>query len=106
MAKSELTDLIDRNALYWLARILGRPHMNSPFVYPRYQAQEFQQAVRYGQFKQHLEDGGLLVADKMVVNPQEASAIAEALWDLKRPIDFRLYQERAEGWDIIQKRRP
>ena len=106
LAKSELTDLIDRNALYWLARILGWPHMNSPFVYPRYQAQEFQQAVRYGKFKQHLEDGGILVADKMVVNPQEASAIAEALWDLKRPIDFRLYQERAEGWDIIQKRRP
>jgi hypothetical protein len=39
-------------------------------------------------------------------DPRTARVIAEALWDLKRPIDFRLYQERAEGWDIIANRKP
>jgi CRISPR/Cas system CSM-associated protein Csm3 (group 7 of RAMP superfamily) len=106
LAHSGLTDLIDQNALAWLARILGWPHENLRFVYPRYQAQEFQQAVRYGQFEHKLEDRGMPVADKMVVNPQNARAIAEVLWDLKRPIDFRLYQEKAEGWDKIRERTP
>jgi hypothetical protein len=106
LAHSELTDLIDQNALAWLARILGWPHKNLLFVYPRYQKQEFQSAVRYGQFKHELEDKGMPVADKMIVNPQEARSIAEALWDLKRPIDFRRYQENAAGWDIIERRVP
>lgn len=106
VAQSGLTNLIDRNALAWLAHILGWPHGNLLFVYPRYKAQEFQLAVRYGQFKQELEDREMSVTDNMVVNPQDARAIAEALWDLKRPIDFRLYQERAEGWKIITQRKP
>lgn len=106
LAHSGLTDLIDQNALAWLARILGWPHENLRFVYPRYQAQEFQQAVRYERFEHVLEDIGMPVADKIVVNPQNACAIAEDLWDLKRPIDFRLYQERAEGWDTIAQRKP
>ena len=106
LAHSGLTDLIDQNALAWLARILGWPHKNLLFVYPRYQKQEFQSAVRYGQFKHELKDRGMPVADKMVVNPKNARDIAEAIWDLKRPIDFRLHQERAVGWDIIAQRKP
>ncbi|MFZ2472317.1 MAG: RAMP superfamily CRISPR-associated protein [Methanothrix sp.] len=106
LSHSGLTDLIDQNALAWLARILGWPHNTLLFVYPRYQKQEFQSAIRYGQFKHELEDRSMAVADKMVVNPKNARDIAEALWGLKRPIDFRLYQERAEGWDTIVQRKP
>lgn len=106
LADSGLTDFIDQNALAWLARILGWPHKNLLFVYPRYQAREFQQAVKYDQFKRGLEDRGKAVEDKMVVNPQNAREIAEMIWDLKRPIDYRLYQESASGWDIIQGRIP
>jgi hypothetical protein len=106
LTHSGLTDLIDQNSLAWLARILGWPRKNLLFVYPRYQKQEFQSAVRYGQFEHELEDKGMPVADKMVVNPKNARDIAEALWGLKRPIDFRLYQERAEGWDTIVQRKP
>lgn len=107
VVQSGLIDFIDRNALAWLARILGWPHNNLLFVYPRYKMQEFQQAIRYGQFEERkLDDERLHVAEKMVVNPQDARQIAEALWDLKRPIDLRLYQERSQGWNIILQRKP
>jgi len=106
LAKSELTDLIDRNALAWLARILGWPHEGIIFLYPRYKAQEFQQVVRYGQFSQKLTEQGMTARSPMMVTSQEARAVAEALWDLKRPIEFQLYQEKAEGWDIIERRSP
>jgi len=103
---SGLTDLIDQNALAWLARISGWPHNDLLFVYPRYQAHEFQQAIKYRQFQNELKNQGLPVADKMIVSPQDGRVIAEALWDTKRTIDFRLYQERAMGWDIIKQRIP
>ena len=103
---SGLTDLIDLDALAWLARILGWPHGDLKFVYPRYQRNEFQHAVRYRQFRKKLLEKGIFVADEMIVSQQDGRAIAEALWDIKRPIDFRLYQERAVGWDIIKKRIP
>lgn len=106
LAQYGLTDFIDRNALAWLACILGWPHGNLLFVYPRYCAKEFQQAIRYRQFKRELEDEKIPVADKMDVNLQDARAIAEALWDLKRPIEFRRYQERAKGWNTIVQRKP
>jgi hypothetical protein len=104
LGQSGLTDLIDRNALTWLACILGWPHLHLPFVYPRYRVQEFQLAIKHRQFKQELEGKGIPVSDKMIVNPHDARAIAEALWEIKRPIDFRLYQESAEGWDKIVQR--
>jgi hypothetical protein len=76
------------------------------FVYPRYQTQEFQQAVKYEQFKSEIGRRGILVSDKMVVKPKIARDIAEAIWNIKRPIDFRLYQESASGWNLIQERIP
>lgn len=106
LAHAGLTDLIDHNALAWLARISGWPHNDLLFVYPRYQAHEFQQAIKYRQFQNELKNQGLPVADKMIVSPQDGRVIAEALWDTKRTIDFRLYQERAMGWDIIKQRIP
>jgi len=106
LTHSGLTDFIDQNALAWLARILGWPHKNLLFVYPRYKAQEFQQAVTYGQFKHEMEGRGMPVSDKMEVNSKNARDIAETIWNLKRPIDFRLYQEKAKGWEIIEQRRP
>lgn len=106
LAHAGLTDLIDHNALAWLARILGWPHNDLLFVYPRYRAHEFQQAIKYKQFLNELKNRGLTIADKMIVNPKDGRAIAEAVWNVKKPIDFRLYQERAVGWDIIMQRIP
>ncbi|MDD4651300.1 MAG: RAMP superfamily CRISPR-associated protein [Methanothrix sp.] len=106
LAHSGLTDLIDQTALVWLARILGWPDRDLLFFYPRYQVQEFQQAIRYDQFKREIEGRGISVSDKMVVNPKSARDIAETIWNVKRPIDFRLYQERSMGWNIIERRNP
>jgi hypothetical protein len=101
-----LTDLVDRNALRWLARILGWPHGDLLFLYPRYRAQEFQQAIRYSQFNQKMAEHHIPVGGGTQVTPHNARAIAEALFELKRPLDFRLYQERAEGWEVIKQRQP
>lgn len=102
VAKSGLTGLIDRKALTWLARILGWPHEEILFMYPRFKKGEFQQAVKVEQFTQKVKNHKL----PKKVNFDEACDIASALWDLKRPIDFRLYQEKADNWDKISRRIP
>lgn len=106
LANAQLTDLIDQNALTWLARIIGWPHDDVLFLYPRYKGQEFQQVIRHNQFTQTLDAQGIKVRNPMTVTSQEAHDIADALWHLKRPIDFRLYQELAEGWNLIMQRKP
>lgn len=106
LANAQLTDLIDQNALTWLARILGWPHDGVLFLYPRYKQQEFQQVIRHNQFTQTLAAQGIKARNPMTVTSQEGHDIADALWDLKRPIDFRVYQERAEGWNSIMHRKP
>lgn len=106
VAQSGLADLIDRNALTWLARILGWPHGDILFLYPRFKPKEFQQAIRYEEFEQTLNDQGMKVRTPMIVASGEAHDIAEAFWDLKRPIDFRLYQEKAKDWEKIRMRTP
>ena len=105
LTAAKLTDFVDRNALGWLSRILGWPHQGLLFMYPQYRANEFKQPVQYAQYTQRIEPN-VRGRDTQAVSPKEARAIAEALFELKRPIDFRLYQERAEGWATIVQRRP
>lgn len=106
LAKYGLADFVDRNALGWLARILGWPHAGLLFLYPRYKAQEFQTAVRHAAYTQKVVELHMPVSDTMQVTSQQARNIANALFDIKQPIDFRLYQERADGWATIAQRRP
>ena len=40
------------------------------------------------------------------INSKSARGIAEAIWNLKKTIHFRLYQEKSNGWKIIQSRKP
>jgi hypothetical protein len=43
LTKNGLADFIDKNALIWLARILGWPHEDLLFMYPQYRNHEFKQ---------------------------------------------------------------
>lgn len=113
LAKYGLADLVDWEALRWLAQILGWPHEGLLFMYPQYltldpRTQKLKQPrpVQHAQFTQKLNEHGLRARDPMTVTSRDARTIAEALWELKQPIDFGLYQEKAEGWDKITKRTP
>lgn len=92
-----LTSFVDRNALLCLAQILGWPHEDLLFMYPQYRKHEFRQPIQCSQYEMRV---------KKISTPRPARDIAEAVWDLKRPIDLRLYQEKANGWDKIRKRTP
>jgi hypothetical protein len=102
VAKSGLTDLIDRKALTCLARILGWPHEGILFMYPPFKGKEFQQTIKKWEFEQMTTKTSL----PMKVNFTEASDIARDLWGLKKPINFEVYQEKAENWDKIKRRTP
>jgi hypothetical protein len=106
LVKGGFADLVDRNALNWLARILGWPHDDLLFMYPQYRAQEFKQPVSHDHFSQRAIQLGMPVSDTMVVTPREGRTVANALWGTKRTIDFRLFQGQAQGWDRISQRRP
>jgi hypothetical protein len=104
-----LTSFVDRDALHWLTQILGWPHQGLLFMYPQYRAHEFKQPIPYSQFELKMKTAQIKIptsAPVMIKSKKQARDIAEALWDIKRPIDFRLYQERAEGWNTIVQREP
>jgi hypothetical protein len=102
MNKLGLTGLIDREALAWLARILGWPHEGILFMYPRFKEKEFQQTIKKREFERMTKE--LILPKK--VNFSEAKDIARDLWGLKKPINFEVYQEKAENWDKIKRRTP
>lgn len=103
MNKLGLTGLIDREALAWLARILGwQPYEGILFMYPRFKKGEFQRAIKNWEFVQRTNKSTI----RMKVDLAEASDIAKNLWDLKKPIDFRVYQERSDNWKKIERRMP
>ncbi|MDD5736403.1 RAMP superfamily CRISPR-associated protein [Methanothrix soehngenii] len=106
LTKNGLADFIDKNALIWLARILGWPHEDLLFMYPQYRNHEFKQPINCKQFEQMANIKKPASYPMKIISTQQASNIAKALWGLKRPIDFRLYQERANGWNTIMQRKP
>lgn len=63
-------------------------------VYAPYSENTFARPISYADFQRLA--GGLT----------DARDVADSLWGIKKPLHFRLYQERSEGWDIIQKRKP
>ncbi|MDQ1261074.1 MAG: hypothetical protein QG575_255 [Euryarchaeota archaeon] len=106
LAKYGIADFIDPEALVWLARILGWPPEDLLFMYPQYKEHEFKQPIQYSNFM-HMTKIKMHASGMMKIkSTEQAQDIAEDLWSLKRPIDFRLYQEKANNWDIIEQRRP
>jgi len=112
LAKYGVADFVDQEALAWLARILGWPHEDLLFMYPQYmtldpRTQKLKQPrpIEYAEYEHRIKSK-MPVSNPMTVTSKDSRAIAETLWDLKRPIDFRLYQERAKDWDKINKRIP
>ena len=104
---------VDGVALLHLARICGWDAKSElRFTYPpfidskRDQPAQFQNAIRYSVFKDHLPLG-IPEGDQITVSDKDARDIAAALFDeVKKPIHFRYYQEQAQGWDVILARRP
>lgn len=103
---TELGPLIDTKALAWLAWILGwQDHEQLLFMYPPFTFHNFATPVTYDDLR-HYAPASIAVRDPMHVSPTEARQIAKALFDFKRPIHFRMYQELSEGWPVISKRKP
>ncbi len=97
---------IDERALTWLARIGGwEDEFPFIFTYPPFTGGNFRHAVKWRQFKRQVENR-MRISDVMKVDSSEARQIAKALWHIKKPIHFRYYQERANGWEIIKARKP
>lgn len=109
---ARLAPLIDVTALAHLAQVCGWIDSDKLlFTYPpfidsrRDRSAQFQNAIRYSVFQENLP-AGIPRSDPLTVSQAEARAIAAALFDKKKPIHFRYYQERAMGWEIIARRRP
>ncbi|MDD1762123.1 MAG: RAMP superfamily CRISPR-associated protein [Methanothrix sp.] len=107
LAKLGFADLIDQEALACLARILGWPDEDLLFMYPQYREHEFKQPIQYANFRRIMLGASMPARAPVDVRlPHRGRTIANLLWTLKHPIDFRLYQENAIGWHKIVKRTP
>ncbi len=101
-----LSWFIDWRALARLAQILGwQEEDDLLFTYPPFAPHYFMQPITWDDLIDLAPVGGG-VRSPMKVTPREARKIAEALWNLKKPIHFRYYQEWAQGWTLIQNRKP
>ncbi len=99
------SSLIDWQALDQLARIMGWDNSERLiFTYPPFVRGYFAQGISRYDFENAVQNTYQL--GKLIETSQEARAIASKLFDLKKPVHFRLYQERAAGWDMIQIRKP
>jgi hypothetical protein len=106
LVKYGIADFIDPEALACLARILWWPPGDLLFMYPQYREHEFKQPIKCLEFENKAKIKMSAHAPVKIKSTEQACDIAKALWSLKRPIDFCLYQEKAEGWDKISKRMP
>ncbi|MCP4164949.1 MAG: hypothetical protein GY759_03525 [Chloroflexi bacterium] len=104
LASIGFRDLIDWTALHHLSQILAwQDNSNLVFTYPPFAPGYFAQPIQYAELRANAPKG-ITIRDSMTVSPREARSIAVALFELKKPIHFRYYQEQARGWDIIAKR--
>ena len=65
----------------------------------------FAQTISFQQFKKKAPSH-ISIGNHASVMPSEARNIADNLFNLKKPLHFQVYQERAQGWDIISARKP
>lgn len=98
--------LIDWQALEYLARILGTEYAGElVFIYPPFEKGDFQQGILKKVFNETLSPDYYL-GKPIKVNDKKARAMASRLFEVKKPIHFRLYQEKSNGWERIEKRKP
>ncbi len=104
---------IDDSSLRYLAKILGWPPIDDiTFTYPPFNDGNFQTPVRFDNFttaKSSVTLSNPSISGKAFitsVTENEGSNIAFELWDRKKTIHFRLYQESAKGYEKIKNRVP
>jgi CRISPR/Cas system CSM-associated protein Csm3 (group 7 of RAMP superfamily) len=101
-----IADLIDWDALDALARVLGWKDIDKLlFTYPPFGKVDFMTPVRFQDLNGKLPSR-LSTPPPIRANTGTGRTIAENLFGLKRTIHFRLYQERAQGWNLIAGRKP
>lgn len=100
------TAMLDWQALSHLARILGWQEADKLlFTYPPFAKRNFMQPVTFEEMQDNAP-AGVRVDGHVKVNAQQGRAFAENLFEIKQPIHFRVYQERAKGWSQILRRLP
>ncbi|MEW6717614.1 MAG: RAMP superfamily CRISPR-associated protein [Chloroflexota bacterium] len=98
--------LINWQALEKLAQVLGWANSEQLiFTYPPFKTGYFARGIGKKDFNDAVQPDYKL-EQPIKTSPENARSIAAKLFDVKKPIHFRLYQERAEGWAIIKSRRP
>ena len=101
----ELVGETVRAALNQLAMILGwENYENLIFTYPPFKPGYFKTAIRGRDFNNSMPDKYKL--EYQIKSSQDSYEIASRLFNIKKTIDFRLYQERARGWELIRNRKP
>ncbi|MFN3396717.1 MAG: hypothetical protein ACK4Z9_08010, partial [Thermodesulfovibrionales bacterium] len=103
---NEINEFIDESSLNKLARILtwdANDNRTLIFTYPPFNRQNFQKVIQRHEFPTSILP---LAVPKNTVNESEAIEIARALWNIKKPLHFQLYQARARGYNQIKNRKP
>jgi hypothetical protein len=98
--------LVDWRALSQLAIILGWENMEKlKFTYPPFIKGYFSRGISRADFNAHVQTGYRL--GQVIRSPQEGRDLAIKVYDLKKPIHFRYYQEQAAEWKtLIATRKP
>ena len=105
LQKEQLDTLIDWRALQYLALILGWGNSERlKFTYPPFKPGYFARGISKNDFNQAVQSSYKL--GQPISSPQEGVNIADKLFNTKKPIHFRLYQEKSNGWNLIRNRKP
>jgi len=106
---SELSKWVDQDALKHLAQVCGWLDIGKiNFTYPPYNVgkrndhRQFQNAIQFRDLPKEVSSKG----NKIILSSEKAFELAKELFKKKKPIHFRLYQERSKGWDLIEARKP
>ena len=100
---------IHRPSLDKLARILTwdvNDNNSIIFTYPPYNETNFKKVIQRNEYTRNVTTVPLVVNNKNSVSETKAIEVAKALWNIKKPVHFHLYQARAKGYANINKRVP
>jgi len=97
--------ILDWQALTSLARVLGRQDFDKLlFTYPPFTKKNFMQPVLFEEWEDHAPNEIQASQRSKVTGPQ-GRVVAASMFEIKRPIHFRYYQENALGWNVIENRK-
>jgi CRISPR/Cas system CSM-associated protein Csm3 (group 7 of RAMP superfamily) len=104
----EIKDFIDAPSLNKLAQILTWDSNDEiTFIYPPYNEENFKKVIQADRFSSNVPTARIsLHFPKNPVSENHAIGVARALWGIKKPLHFQLYQARAGGYDKIKSRNP